>query len=238
MWIIFSLFSNIPTFWPQYNVRIVLTTTRAFRRYPINWGPLDQRCSGSGHATTWARATLQLVISELQYVQQYIVLDKNIAYKQLILVFLLNYLEFQQPQHKKQLASQPPQPWPLPGRNGSLVPHLRPCAPRQCFEWMGNNPLSLQMYFLGGLRVCMALKVLLCSGNDASPQHRSIFEAHTHPQQPQKLYPLAWGVVAHPFNALAWSTRPHVGHQGAISISASGGHGLLWLCWSMLAIGG
>ncbi len=35
------------------------------------------------------------------------------------------------------------------GRNGPLVPHMRPCAPRQRFEWMGNNPLSLQMYFRG-----------------------------------------------------------------------------------------
>jgi hypothetical protein len=38
------------------------------------------------------------------------------------------------------------------------------------------------------------------------------FEGHTHPQQPQKLYPLAGGVVAHPFNMSAWSKRPHVGH--------------------------
>jgi hypothetical protein len=36
------------------------------------------------------------------------------------------------------------------------------------------------MYFLGGLRVCMALKVLLCSGNAASPQHWSVLRAmHT-----------------------------------------------------------
>ncbi len=38
------------------------------------------------------------------------------------------------------------------------------------------------------------------------------FEGHTHPQQPQKLYLLAWGVVAHPFDTLAWSKRLHVGH--------------------------
>jgi hypothetical protein len=38
------------------------------------------------------------------------------------------------------------------------------------------------------------------------------FEGHRHPQNLQKLYPLAWGVIAHPFNALAWSARPHVGH--------------------------
>jgi hypothetical protein len=32
----------------------------------------------------------------------------------------------------------------------------------------------LRMYFLGGLRVFMALKALLCSGDDESPQHRSV----------------------------------------------------------------
>ncbi len=36
------------------------------------------------------------------------------------------------------------------------------------------------MYFGGVLRVCMALKVLLCSGVDASPQHQSVLRAiHT-----------------------------------------------------------
>ena len=45
---------------------------------------------------------------------------------------------------------------------------------------MGDNPLSKQVYFLGGLWVCMALKVLLCSGNDESPQHQSVLRAiHT-----------------------------------------------------------
>ncbi len=66
------------------------------------------------------------------------------------------------------------------GRNGSLAPHMRPFAPRQRFEWMGDSPPSLRMYFLGGLRVFLALKALLCSGNDASPQHWSVLRAiHT-----------------------------------------------------------
>ena len=34
---------------------IILAMTRAFQRYPIYWGPLDQSGSGSGHATTRAR---------------------------------------------------------------------------------------------------------------------------------------------------------------------------------------
>ncbi len=60
------------------------------------------------------------------------------------------------------------------GKNGPLAPHMRPGAPRQCVERMGDNPPSLQMYLLGGLRVFMDLKALLCSGNDDSPQHRSV----------------------------------------------------------------
>jgi hypothetical protein len=55
------------------------------------------------------------------------------------------------------------------GGNGPLVPHMRPGAPRRCVEWMGDNRPSLQMYFWGGSRVFMELKVLLCSGNDESP---------------------------------------------------------------------
>jgi hypothetical protein len=45
------------------------------------------------------------------------------------------------------------------------------------------------------------------------------FEGHTHPQNLQKLYPNARGVIAHPFEALAWSARPHMGRSGAISTS-------------------
>jgi hypothetical protein len=37
------------------------------------------------------------------------------------------------------------------------------------------------------------------------------FEGHTHPQQPQKIHPQAWGVATHPFEASAQSARPHVG---------------------------
>ncbi len=66
-------------------------------------------------------------------------------------------------------------------RNGPQAPHMRPCAPCQCLEWMGDNPPSLRMYFMGGLRVFMALKVLLCSGNNALPQHGVFWEPYTPP---------------------------------------------------------
>jgi hypothetical protein len=66
------------------------------------------------------------------------------------------------------------------GGNSLLAPHMRPCTPRRCFEWMGDNSPSLQMYFMGGLRVFMARKALLCSSNDAFPQHQSVLRAiHT-----------------------------------------------------------
>jgi hypothetical protein len=60
------------------------------------------------------------------------------------------------------------------GGNGPLAPHMRPGAPRRCVEWMDDNSPSLRMYFLGGLRVFMDLKALFCSGDDESPQHRSV----------------------------------------------------------------
>jgi hypothetical protein len=60
------------------------------------------------------------------------------------------------------------------GKNAPLAPHMRPCPLCQRIEWMGNNPPSLWMYFLGVLRVFMDLKALLCSGDDESPQHWSV----------------------------------------------------------------
>jgi hypothetical protein len=57
-----------------------------------------------------ALATLKLALRELQYVLQQIVINKNITYKKLILVSLLN---FSVALAQTQLASQPPQGWPL-----------------------------------------------------------------------------------------------------------------------------
>jgi hypothetical protein len=79
------------------------------------------------------------------------------------------------------------------GGNGPLAPQMRPCAPRQRIEWMGNNPPSLRMYSLGGLRVFMALKVLLCSSNDELPQHRSVLRAINTRNSPKKYIRLLGG---------------------------------------------
>jgi hypothetical protein len=95
-------------FSPHYNALIILAMTRAFWPYPICRGPLDQSSLGSGNATTRARATLQLAIYKLQYVLQYIVINKLFGNHQLILVFLFL---FSVALAQKQLASQPPQPW-------------------------------------------------------------------------------------------------------------------------------
>jgi hypothetical protein len=131
--------------------------TRAFRRYPICLGPLDHSGSGSGHATTWARATLLLAIYELQYVLQYIVINKLFANHQLSLVFLFLFsVALAQNTTGVTTATT----MAAASRNGPLAPQMRPCTPRQHFEWMGNNSPSLRMYSLGGLRVFMALKAL------------------------------------------------------------------------------
>ncbi len=98
------------------------------------------------------------------------------------------------------------------GGDGPLAPHMRPCALRRCIRGMGDNPLSLWMYFLGGSRVFMDLKALLCSGDDESPPHRSVLGTVNTLNSPRKIYPHAWGIIAHPFDASAWSKRSPVGH--------------------------
>ncbi len=60
------------------------------------------------------------------------------------------------------------------GSNGPLVPHMRPCPPCWRVEWMGDNPPNKQIIWGGQVRKCMAIKALLCSRNDASPQHWSV----------------------------------------------------------------
>jgi hypothetical protein len=72
---------------------------------------LDQSGSGSGHATTWAWATLQLAIYQLQYVLQYIVINELFGNHQLILVFLFL---FSVALAQNTTGIKPPQPWPPP----------------------------------------------------------------------------------------------------------------------------
>jgi hypothetical protein len=80
------------------------------------------------------------------------------------------------------------------GRNGPLAPHMRPGAPRRRVEWMGDNPLSLRMFFWGGSRVFMDLKALLCSGDDESPQHWSVLGTINALNSPKSYIPLLGGL--------------------------------------------
>ncbi len=50
----------------------------------------------------------------------------------------------------------------------------------------GRQPPEQACIFFGGVRGCMALKSLLCSGDDASPQHQSVLKA-IHPLNLQKI---------------------------------------------------
>jgi hypothetical protein len=121
--------------------------TRVFWRYPICRGPLDHSGSGSGHATTWAQATLLLAIYELQYVLQYIVVNKLFGNHQLILVFFL----FSVALARNTTGVTTTTTMAAAGRNGPLAPHMRPCALLQHVEWMGNNPPSLRMCTFWGV---------------------------------------------------------------------------------------
>jgi hypothetical protein len=120
------------------------------------------------------------------------------------------------------------------GGSGPLAPHMRPaCAPCQHIKWMGNNPPSLQMYFLGGLRVCMALKVLLCSGDDALPQHWSVLKTVHTLNSPKDYICLLGGLLT--IHSIHW-----IGAQGLMwgtrgpfpPVAAMVCYGCVGRCWS------
>jgi hypothetical protein len=174
------------------NVLIILAMTRAFWGYPICRGPLEHSGLGSGHATTQAWATQLLGIYELQYVLQYIVINKLFGYHQLILVFLFLF-SVAVAQNTTGITTATT--IAATGRNGSLTPRMRPSALHLRVEWMGDNPPSLRMYSLGGLRVFMALKALLYSGNDETPQHWNVLRAINSLNSPKKYLRLLRGLL-------------------------------------------
>jgi hypothetical protein len=196
-------------------------------------GPLDQSGLGSGHAPTWARATLQLAVRELQYVLQHTVIDKIILSKKLVLVILLHFSVAiaQNTTGITTATTMAPA-----GGNGPQVPHMRPCAPCQCLEWMGDNPPSLRMYFMGGLRLFMALKALLCSGDDALPQHWSVMRA-IHTLNSHKNYIRLFGGLS-PIHlarlrgaqGLMWSSR-----RPFPPVAAMVSYGCVGRCWPLEA---
>ncbi len=100
----------------------------------------------------------------------------------------------------------------------------------------GRHPPEIADVVLGGLRVCMPLKVLLCSGDDESPQHRSVLRA-THTLNNLKKYIRLLGGLS-PIHSmrrrgekgLMWGTRgPYP------PVSAMVGYGCVGRCWQLEA---
>ena len=71
------------------------------------------------------------------------------------------------------------QKWPPNAPNEASSP-----AKRRCTD--GQQSPERAVILLGGVRGCMAIKALICSGNDASPQHLSVLRA-IHPLTPPKV---------------------------------------------------
>jgi hypothetical protein len=122
------------------------------------------------------------------------------------------------------------------GGNGPLAPYMRSCAQRRCFKLLDDNPPSKRMYFGGGLRVCMALKAFLCSGNDESPQHQSVFRA-IHILNSSKYYIRLLGGLSpihlmrrHEAQGLMWGTRGPFPPAAAMV-----GYGCVGQCWPLEA---
>jgi hypothetical protein len=85
----------------------------------------------------WASAMLQLALCELQYVLQYIVRNTIMTHKQQIFVFSLHFsVAFE----RNTTGITTTTTMAAAGKNGPLVPHMSPCAPRQRIKWMGDIP--------------------------------------------------------------------------------------------------
>ncbi len=112
-------------------------------------------------------------------------------------------------------------------RNGPLAPLMRPCAPCWHSIWMGDNPPSLRMYFWWWFRVCMALKVLLCSGNDASPKHRSFWGPYTPSTAPKIISTCSGGFQP---------SIQCIGLERKASCGALGGHFRRRRPWSAMVV--
>ncbi len=118
------------------------------------------------------------------------------------------------------------------GGNGPQAPHMRPCAPRRHVKWMGDNPPSLQTYFLGGWGClwpskrfwwwCIATKL-------------EFFEGHAHSNSPKNYIRLLRGLLIihsarrHGAKGLVWGTR------GPFLPAAMVAHGCDGWCWPLEA---
>ncbi len=110
------------------------------------------------------------------------------------------------------------------GGNAPLAPHMRYCAQRRCFEWIGDDPPSLRMYFLGGLRVFCPQSA---SGDDASPQNWSVLRAMHTPTAPKIISACSGGYCP--------SIR-RVGAERKITCGVLGGHFRRRRPWSAMVV--
>jgi hypothetical protein len=115
------------------------------------------------------------------------------------------------------------------GRNGPLVPHMRPCAPHRRNVWIGDNRPSKRMQFLGLLRVCMPSK-----HSDVVAIHHhwnkgALWGPYTHSTSPNITSASSGG-----YNLFIWS----IGAERKASCGALGGHfhrrPWLWRLWCQL----
>ncbi len=121
------------------------------------------------------------------------------------------------------------------GRNIPLAPHMRPCAPHQCIKWMGNNSLRKQIQFLEGWGCIWPPK---CSFVPAMIHCHiiGVFWGPCTPSTPQR-------IVSSCSASLPLPSRD-VRAERKASYGVLGGHFCmqqpwwLWLCWSLLAVGG
>ncbi len=100
------------------------------------------------------------------------------------------------------------------GRNGPLLHQMRPQAPQQCIVRMGSNPQASDYNFVGSEGV-YGHQSASCSGDDASPQHRSVLRA-IHPLIPPKIITACLGDLP------PSSNDNGAGHKA--SCGAQGGH--------------
>ncbi len=98
------------------------------------------------------------------------------------------------------------------------------------------QPPKFADVILGGLRVCMALKALLCSGDDELPQHRSVLRA-IRTLNPPKNYMRKFGGLSpihtlcrHGAQGLMWGTRGPF-----LPATVMVGYGCVRWCWPLEA---
>ncbi len=192
----------------------------------VNW---KKSGLGSGHATTRARPrTISNIWITICFTIN--VISKLFCYKHLILVFLFCF-SVALAQNTTGITTATTMA--AAGRNSPLVPHMRPCAPRWCVKWMGDNPPSLRMYFWGGWgclwpskrfwRWCIATTLECIKG-------------HAHPNSPKNYVCLLGGLSPihstrrHGAEGLMWGAREPFPLAAAMV-----GYGCDGWCWPLEA---